>query len=204
MADTQRAMNTEQREPKSKNTFRLLCEIFSQAPLGRQSRSKWFMRDNKACLLFVLDKCYTKQKLTNLMMANKERWMILAPKKIMHLVFSSSLLPFQKQPKPKRVVVQKMYSGLNFKWDGSLQLNLLTSCGSVPTSEQQHLADCPPIRYEHLVVLTKHPLPWTASKHPLSSHSAQQSYNWEVHHVTVTWFNVIYCIELYNIITLPR
>lgn len=63
----------EHRSPKAKKCVTLLCEMFSQAPLGRQSRPKWFMRGNKACQLFVLDKCYTKQKLTNLMMAKQRK-----------------------------------------------------------------------------------------------------------------------------------
>lgn len=47
------------------------------------------MSDNKACQLFVLDKCYTKQKLTNVMMANKERQKFLGQRKKMHLDFLS-------------------------------------------------------------------------------------------------------------------
>ena len=55
--------------------------MFSQAPLGRQSRPKWFMRLSNACQLFVLDKCYTKQKLTNLMTANNKKMKVCVSKK---------------------------------------------------------------------------------------------------------------------------
>ena len=55
--------------------------MFSQAPLGRQSRPKWFMRLSNACQLFVLDKCYTKQKLTNLMTANNKKMKVCVSRK---------------------------------------------------------------------------------------------------------------------------
>lgn len=46
-------------------------------PLADKGRPIWFMKSNKACQLFVLDK-YIKSELTNLMMA-KTMWMFLAP-----------------------------------------------------------------------------------------------------------------------------
>lgn len=52
--------HTALRAIESRNGLSLLCQMFSQTPLGIQSRPEWLMRGNKACWLFIVAKCSIK------------------------------------------------------------------------------------------------------------------------------------------------